>query len=277
MSRTIKTAILHLTSWRHDPRVIMSLLFGGVLCCRNGYSYLQYSDFYGSPVQLFEMYIVNGSLGLSFIGCFLGYLMLMSNAPFINELSSYEIVRSGKKRWIDAKITYVFLGCFIYSLFMLVVSCLFTFFMGKSFVSATWSDSMSELAIRQPLYAIKSFHLSFPYKEYISAVNPYMATVLTVICNSMYAVILSLIIMTVNLISSRNLGWLVASILHVWGYAVFVNGGFWLPFRYSLFCHALPVWYFMPGTGMSIVGSLAFSVALILILREICIYSLRKI
>lgn len=276
MSRVIKTAILQLTSWRNDPRVIMSLLFGGVLCCRNGCSYLQYSCFYGSPVQIFEMYIINGSLGLSFIGCFLGYLMLMSNAPFINEMSSYEIARSGKKRWIDARIIYVFLACVLYSFIMLIISCVFSAIYSDISFGNSWSESMKELAIKQPLYAIKSFHLSFPYKEYVLTVNPYIATVLTLICNSMYAVILSLIIMTINLIGPRNLGWLVASVIHVIGYAVFVNGGYWLPFRYSLFCHALPVWYFMPGTGMSIIGSIAFSVALILILREICICLLRK-
>ena len=107
MIKTIKSALMQITSWKTDPRVIMAFLFGFALLCVEGYPYLKFAAFVRSDVQSVEMFVLCGSDGFAFMALFLGNLLLLSNAPFLSETTTYEMLRMGKKRWIDSKIIYI--------------------------------------------------------------------------------------------------------------------------------------------------------------------------
>lgn len=257
--------------WKADMRVYMAVAIGIVLVCLKGYPYLKFATFLRSDIQAFEMYIICGSTGYTFLGVFIGNLLLMSNAPFSNEISAYEMLRLGKKRWINSKILYIILGSFFYSLILIVSSIAFSAFMGTLNFRNEWSDAMNELAIKQPRYAIDVFRIMFSQKDYVYAVKPYVAVILTLVCNSIYSILLCMMMMSMNLRHNSCYGWAVASVVHILGYVLYSNAGLMFPQKYSLFCHAMPALYFNHESKFSIVGTICFSLALFFALREICL------
>ncbi|MBR5067060.1 MAG: hypothetical protein IKX08_05370 [Lachnospiraceae bacterium] len=276
MIKSIKSALMQITSWKTDLRVIMAFLFGFTLLCIEGFPYLKFAAFARSDVQAMELFVLCGSTGYAFLALFLGNLLLMSNAPFVTEATTYEILRIGKKRWIDSKIIYIVIGSVIYSLVLILASVVFSCFKGTVNFRNEWSYAMTELTFKQPSYAITSFRVSFTEKEFISAVNPYVAALLTVICNSAYSVLICMVMMTVNLLSTHNFGWIAASVVHILGYAVFTNSGIGIPLRFSLFCNGMPASFFKSESGFTFIGAGCFFLAMILILREVCFYASKK-
>ena len=276
MIKTIRSSIVHVSSWKGDLRTIMSFLFGAVLVCMCGYPYIKFACFARSEIQAFELYIICGSSGYSFLALLLGNILLLSNAPFVDEITTYEILRLGKSRWVNSKILYLVSSCIAYSVFLLIVSVIFSLFKGNVVFINEWSYAMKELAFKQPTYAIESFRVAFSHGNFIASVNPYTAVTLTVVCNSAYAVIICLLMMSINLVSRHNLGWLIAGVVHICGYIIFVNSGFLFPTKYSLFCHGLPAYYFESQNGFSIVGTISFVLAVFLVLWEIGIYGCKR-
>ncbi len=276
MIKSIKSALMQITSWKTDLRVIMAFAFGFVLLCIEGYPYLKFASFVRSDVQAMELFVLCGSTGYAFLALFLGNLLLMSNAPFVSETTTYEMLRMGKKRWIDSKIIYIVMGSVIYSLVLILASVVFSCLKGTVSFRNEWSYAMQELAFKQPSYAITSFRIAFSERAFVSAVNPYLAALLTVICNSAYSILICLFMMTVNLFSIHNFGWIAASVVHILGYAVFTNSGIGIPMRFSLFCNGMPANFFNEGTCFSAIGVACFFLALILILREACSIASKK-
>lgn len=276
MIKTIRGALIQISSWKTDLRVIMAFALGFVLLCLNGYPYLKFAAFLKSEVQAFELSVICGSTGYAFLALFLGNLLLLSNAPFITDVTTYELLRSGKKQWIDSKILYIVLSSVLYSIMLMVASAVFSAFKGTVSFKNEWSYAMLELAIKQPIYSVDSFRIAFPQRMFVETVNPYTAVVLTVICNSMYSILISMTMMCVNLLSSRNWGWIVASLIHIGGYVIFANAGFMFPQKYSLFCHGMPAYYIQEIGHYSIIGTVCFVLAVFLILREICLFASKR-
>ncbi len=276
MVKLIKNVAIQFSSWKTDFRVIMALILGSVLLCLNGYSYLKLAVFLRSEIQAFEMFIICGSTGYSFLASYLGNALLLSNAPFTSEMTAYEVLRLGKRRWIDSRIIYVVSSCFIYSIIILIASVLFSATKCSLNFKNEWSSTISELSIRQPSYILDTFRFAFNQKEYIMTISPYTAVALTVVCNSMYSVLLSMIIMSVNLLTEQSFGWIIASAIHICGYIIYANVGNMFPLKMSLFCHGMPAYYFQKNAGFSILGTISFVLLVFIILREICLYASKK-
>lgn len=276
MTKTIRSALIQILSWKTDLRVIMAFALGFVLLCLNGYPYLKFSAFLKCDVQAFELAVICGSTGSSFLAIFLGNLLLLSNAPFITNITTYELLRVGKKRWVDSRILYIVLSSILYSLMLMIASALFSAVNGSLSFKNEWSYAMLELAIKQPSYAVESFRIAFDQRMFVETVNPYTAVFATVICNSMYSVLICMTMMSINLLSSHNWGWIAASLIHISGYVIFANAGFMFPQKYSLFCHGMPAYYIQEQGHFSIIGTACFVLAAILILREICLFASKK-
>ena len=121
MTKSIRHAFIQIWLWKKDLRAILAIALGIGIICYEGYPYLKYAAFVRSNIQACELYILCGSTGYIYLGLFLGYLLLMSNAPFIDRMASFEIVRFGRKRWIDSKILYIILGCFILLIIIMIL------------------------------------------------------------------------------------------------------------------------------------------------------------
>lgn len=240
-----------LQSWITNLRVISALLLGLTLASRTIMHYLSFARAVGNAVQIFEAYIYISSSTASFRALALGSFLLLSDAPFITPLSQHEMLRIGRKKWLWGQIVYVFAASLLYSLTLLTFASLLSCFTGRSYLLGGWSSPMELLAIQQPDFAVKNFHASFPYPEMLQAVSPIAAALSSLIFNSMYLFLISLLILCVNLLTKQNYGWIVGGVVHFANYMIYANGNFGMNVKNSLLCCAVPSYHYNTYLGMS--------------------------
>lgn len=247
----------HIRAWGGNPRVWAAFLLGMGICLYNSARYLSFINGIDSSAQILESYIVIGNRAPFLLGVLLGGLLLLSDAPFVTPLSPYEVLRTGRKCWFWTRVIYIVFASVLYVLLMLAFTCLVTAVYSKIFWRNAWSEGMYMLAVRQPEFVIRKYVFAFPFPELLQKTSPCRAAFDTLIFNSLYLSVMGCCILAVNLRSRRNLGWVVAAVLHIFGYMAYTNGGLLIPLRYSLFCCAIPAYHYEEGLRMSAVYSFA--------------------
>lgn len=266
----IRSAWQQIKAWPQDLRVLSSFLLGIVICVYNVSELCDFSIFLGSGVQILESYIFIGSSPRLFMGVLLGNLILVSDSPFITSLTAYETAKIGREKWLWSRIVYLFFTCFIYLLILILATAVFAALSCGIEFGNEWSDSFRMLAEKNPDFAARSFGISFPYPEFTARTTPYSAIILTLFFNWVYIVLIALSIFCVNLLSDQNLGWIVGSGIHIAGYIVNANLGFFYDIRLSPLCWAMPVNYFIETNRMSSLFYAALFAFLIIVLLDIC-------
>lgn len=267
--RTITTLTYrHLKSWRLNYHVLAAFLLGTALCLKNMYGYLSFANGIGSPVQLFEPYIIIGSRIPFFIGVLLGNLLLLSDAPFVSPVSKYEILRVGQKKWFWSQILYIIISCILYSLYILMLTGVIAFLYSQICVQNVWSNAMDMVAVKQIDLGIK-YGFSFAFPELIRSVSPYAAAFFTFVFNSLYMILIGFCILIVNLLSVSGFGWIIAAIIHIIGYIAYANIGIGIPLKVSLLCCAAPAYHYISVLRMS--AGYSFCLLFILNISFVCI------
>lgn len=258
-------------SWHRNYRVIAAFLLGISMCLFNMFRYLNFAQAIGTDIHIFEGYVYCGNDIPSYIGMLLGALLLLSDAPFVTTMSPYEMLRFGRKKWVLSKIIYIIAANLIYSLTMLLMTGLFSLLFSHGFIANQWSNAMVMLAERQPEFAALKFMLSFPYSAFIDGVTPYGAAGFTVLLNAAYSIFVSLCILSVNLFSDKNIGWVIGGGIHLVGYVIYSNSAILsFPVEISLLIRAVPALHFFGEADMTITVSLCVFVVLILALCSLC-------
>lgn len=259
----------HFTAGIRNPRVWASILLGVGICVDNSMKYLSFMNEMGFSSQIFEPYIVIGNRVPYFMGIFLGALLLLSDIPFFTPLTKYEVLRIGKEKWFWSQILYIFVMSIWYLIILLLFTCMITSARVELFFENKWSAGMYMLAEKQQEFVIRKFAFSFPFPELIHVLTPCQAVFVTMMFNCLYLCLIGYCILAVNLFCRRNIGWILAAMLHIFGYISYANGGLIIAMRYSLLCCALPVYHYidklnMPS-GYSLMLLIFLAVALVLI------------
>lgn len=258
-----RTVVQKCLSWYRNPRIIASVLLGLAMSIKKVSGYCSFAEALGMPVNILEPFVILGSTPISFVSIFLGGLLLISDAPFITPLGPQEMLRIGRKKWVWSQIAYLVVTSLFYYICIMLFSMLLTVLRYPSLVSVCWSDAMLHLAIRQPEFAIRSFGLSFPYPDYINSTTPLGASFLTLIYNSAYMILIGLCTLTINLLTKRNIGWIVAAGIHIGSYIIYANLSWLYPAKFSLLCCAIPAYHYDPMLDMpSLYCVLLFSVCI---------------
>jgi len=267
-------ALSKMKSWHRDPRIIAAFFLGLALCFLNEKRYLAFAAAAGCPIQVVESYIVAGSIVTSFTGMLLGVLLLLSDAPFIEKLSPYEIIRTGKTKWIAGRIFYIVLSCMLYSLIMAMFSMLLSLSSDGLSLADEWSPAMLMLSGKQPEFARTEFGLFFPYPGFTSAMRPYEAAVLTLALNSCYFCLLCLCILAVNIRNGHNFGWAAAAGIHIGGYLISMNVPLMPAYasRLSLLLDALPAGLYTSALGNPVLPSALTLIGLVCVFAGISLH-----
>lgn len=272
----VRSAFRQIKTWPTDYRIISSFCLGVGISIFNAAKYCNFSSFIGQKVHMLESYVIIGSTGSFFIGVLLGNLLLLSDAPFVNQLTIYEIAAIGKKEWIKSRIIYLLITSFIYISLVVFSTIVFSLLVCGITFENEWSISIKQLAEKQPQFASISFGISFPYPNYINHTSPYLAFILTLLYNWAYMALIGLIILCVNLLTNQNIGWIIAISIHIAGYIIYANGGFYAPLRFSPFCWALPAIYFDQMSKMSFVITFCLFSVFVTGQIDMCMYALKK-
>lgn len=259
-----------LQTWTTNLRIVAAFMLGFTMTAYYSLRYLEFASILGSNIQSFEAYIWLASQPRPFCFLILGGLLLLSDAPFLTPLSSQEMLRIGRIKWVWSQVVYIFFSCIVYfslmALFTVVLSCakVGTYLLGG------WSNAMKILAFQQPDSVFINFGISFPYPELLQALHPISATCISVLFHSMYLALISLIILCVNLLTRTNYGWIVGSCVHFLSYMIEANGGFGMNVKYSLICCAMPGYQYSANRNMPPVYCCAVFLLLIYIVIRIC-------
>lgn len=278
MKKMITILKVHLQSWRNNYIVWAGLGIGLGLCMMYVSRFTSYCNAIGTPCHIFEPYIVMGNMSKhSFTGIFLGCIVVLSETPFINKQSAYEILRVGTRTWVRSQILYIVVATFLYNI------CILLMCMGLGLVKSNvsfdneWSSAITLLAVRQPTFAVSTFKLDFPYPDFIYAVKPYYGAILTLLFNSTYCIAVVLLMFIANIWTKVNVGWMVAAAFHIFGYVVSNNGGIFFAFNISVLECALPAALFSDTSPIGLFWAIWILAMLVMVMTEISQSSHRRL
>ncbi|RHT12953.1 hypothetical protein DW836_09975 [Ruminococcus sp. AM34-9LB] len=145
----------------------------------------------------------------------LGYLFLISDAPFIYARTSQLIVRTSKRVWNSSGLFYILIQAAFYYLFLLSFSMFFLSRQG--YLGDSWSIPLSQVA-RQEQVMLFQFQIYFPYWEFMKKYTVIQACFLAYLGNVLYAFVLGEILYVFNIKGRLSLGTWIAVFVHFSGY-----------------------------------------------------------
>lgn len=252
MKLVMRKVYAQIKEWKYEGRVVAAFLLGMGLCIKNSGTYLLYVKQSEGITQIFEPFIILGSRIPFMMGIMLGGMFLLSDAPFIKPISVYEVLRGGYRQWFLSEVVYIVCASLLYSMMILFSSCIFAACCSKISALNTWSSSIKVLAYQQPEYVVRKYAFAFPYPELLDNVSPLQAVLETVTFQSLYLSLIGMCMMVVNLLSEKNIGWIIAAMIHVLGYIAYANSGMIIPLKYSMLCCASPAFHYINGLNMSV-------------------------
>ena len=163
----------------------------------------------------------------------LGYLFLMSNAPFIHERTGQLVMRTSRRIWGSSCLCYILVQAMIYYLFIFLFSILISQEYG--YWGSSWSIPLSQTASQETIM-IFQFQISFPYWQFMQEYTVIQAAILTYVGNVLYVCVLGMILYVFNLNNRVSLGTWIAVFVHFSGY---ITRKEWNP-KWSLQSYASP-------------------------------------
>lgn len=264
-------------SWLNSLHVLAAFLVGITLAIHFEERLLAYSNQLHNVLQVCEPYLYITSEPKMVAAIMLGGLLLLSDCPFLTPLSQDEMLRIGRKKWISSQIYYIFLASFLYFTILLFTTVVVGCFGCGVYFAGGWSDTMEILSFTSPSAAITNFHLRFDAPEMLQAISPTAAALEGIFFQSLYLGMIGLIILCVNMNTSRNYGWIVGSVLHFMGYLIYANSGFGMQAKHSLLCFVIPEYHYIPSMGMSRIYCLLLLILLIASVVQICMRTAHRV
>lgn len=207
---------------RHNKRVIMGFLLGIALF---GYwlnLFLQYAREIGEPVNILEAFIVVEHHHKSILFLILGWLLIVSDAPFIKRNTYLMLYRSSRKKWNMAMLQYIIIQAFLYVAGIAVVSVAASTLFG--FYGNLWSSPVYNLAMDTANHLGVKYNISFPWANLMKAMTVPQAFVVTFVFLYLYLVFLGFLLYGCNLLLKEIYGVLIVFGIQISGYLLQQEG-----------------------------------------------------
>lgn len=215
-------------------RVWLGYLLGIVMAMQQAFGYLAYAADAGEAINVLEAFIVVGNNYNRSMFLALGWLLVVSDAPFINDSTRYVLCRSNRKEWNRAAYLYIFLQAVVY--YALMAGATVVFSAGNGYFANIWSAPLA--ALTDDVQAAAAYNVSFSYPSLIRTVSVFTAFFCTWLLNFLYGLILGLLLYAADLFMRPILGAGVAFLFHFLGYEV-MKEGYMLSMRYSLLARSI--------------------------------------
>ncbi len=234
-----------------SKRVWLGYLLGIVIIMKQSFGYFVYADSLKESINVLEAFVIAGNNYNTAMFLVLGWLLVISEAPFINSNSLYLIYRTNKKNWNAAMILYIFYQAIIY--YSLIAGCTMLFSVKNGFFSNVWSNPIVRLT--ENVDKIKEISVYFPYTAFIKEISVFQAFLYTWILCFLYGLILGLFLYTFNLFSNQIAGAVAVFLFHFLGYEI-MKEGFMVIIKYSLLARSIPVLQIGEDLGVTFHGTL---------------------
>lgn len=246
IKNTIKICAYEFRVQITSKRVWLGYLIGVAIILNRSLDYYMYVDSVGQKVNVLEAFIVGGNDASTILFMILGWLLIISAAPFINNNSQFLICRTNKRNWNAAMLLYIVLQGIVYYGGLAMSTIIFS--LGKGYWRNTWSSALIKLA--ESSYQ-NDFLVYFPYLSFIKKMSVYKAFGYTWALSFLYGIILGMILYTFSQIANGMFGAAVAFFFHYWGYEI-MEEGLGVVIKYSLFARSMPAPHINEYSGASI-------------------------
>lgn len=228
---------------QHNKRVIMGFILGITLF---GYwlnLFLQYALDTGEPVNVLEAFVVVEHHHKSILFLVVGWLLMISDAPFIKKNTYLLLCRSSRKQWDAAMLQYIMIQTFLYVASIVVVSVAVSILLG--FWGNMWSSPVYHLAMDTNNYLGVKYNISFPWVNVMQAMTVPQAFMITFVFLFLYLVLIGFLLYVCNLLLKEIYGILIVFGIQIAGYLLQQEG---ITYLLSLMAKAIPG-YAIDGNG----------------------------
>lgn len=206
----------------HNKRVIMGFLLGISLF---GYwlnLFLQYALDIGEPVNILEAFIVVEHHHKSILFLIVGWLLILSDAPFMKKNTYLSLCRSSRKKWDAAMLQYIMVQAFLYVAGIVVVSAVVSSLCG--FLGNMWSSPVYDLAMDTNNHLGVKYNISFPWVNVMQAMTVPQAFMITFILLFLYLILIGFLLYVCNLLLKEIYGILIVFSIQILGYLLQQEG-----------------------------------------------------
>lgn len=226
-------------------RVWIGYLIGITIALRGAYSY---SGFAGERVfQLFEPFISNFTSIGSVTFMLIGFVIIISDAPFINNRSTLALYRTSRGQWFWGMSIYIFVHAIFYYIFSFLASCLWV--LRSAYTENIWSSMMKQLVKSPPEEAIYKWRIVPPDESIILRYSPNQAMLHTVLLALFYCIIIAIVIFLFNSAFNRAVGTAIAAAIHIIGFIMAFDNFNYVLGRFSLIYNSM---FLIVGTSDTI-------------------------
>lgn len=244
-----------------SKRVWMGYFLGLEIIMKQSFGYLVYADRSKEAINVLEAFVIAGNNYNTAMFLVLGWLLVISEAPFVNNNSLYLIYRTNKKKWNIAMILYIFFQAVIY--YGIIAGCTVLFSVSRGFFGNIWSNPLISLTKNSD--KITGFNVCFPYGSFIKEVSVFQAFLYTWLLCFLYGLILGLFLYIFNLFSNQIAGAVSTFLFHFMGYEI-MKEGFMVIIKFSLLARSILILQIGEDLGVTFHETLLVYAMVILLL-----------
>ena len=212
---------LIITQFR-NPRIYLGFFFAAVIAYIPTKSYLDFSIAIKEKINMLEPFIMIGSLRQYMGMIFLALLFFNSNAPFVNESTTYTIVRCNRYNWAFGCVLYIVISTIIFYIIIFIITVVMSAFHG--YIVNAWSQPMYILSQTESRSVYYIYGAYFNYYFIPQNMLPISAAIKTFVLLSCYGICITGIMYIINLWFNNFLGTITAVVIHLLGYVMLSDG-----------------------------------------------------
>ena len=204
--------------------------------------FLQYALDIGESVNVLEAFVVVEHHHKSILFLVVGWLLIISDAPFIKKNTDLLLCRSSRKQWDAAMLQYIMIQAFLYVAGIVAVSVAVSTLLG--FWGNMWSSPVYNLAMDTNNHLGVKYNISFPWVNIMQTMTVPQAFMITFVFLFLYLVLIGFLLYVCNLLLKEIYGTLIVFGIQIAGYLLQQEGAAYL----SLMAKAIPG-YAIDGNG----------------------------
>lgn len=238
MDKMVQSCKMTVNLFREElrsKRVWMGYLLGIAILFWLMKDFLRYVSDSGKPVNVLEAFVVIEQHYRNMLFLILGWLLIISDAPFIRGNTYYLLYRSSRKRWNGGMLLYILSHGFLYVAVMAGITVIAGNFYG--FVGNMWSSPVYLLSKDYALDLGVKYNVTFPYEEMMRRMTVPQAFGTVFLYMYLYLVLLGILLYVCNLILKGIYGVVIVMLVHSSGYLI-QESGVWT--GKSLLARAVP-------------------------------------
>lgn len=234
MSSVITLCLYEFRIQMKTKRVWLGYLVGMVLIINHSIGYVRYAASLGEPINVLEPFLVAANNPNTILFMILGWLLVISGVPFIDDISYYAVYRTNRKRWNNAVLLYICMQSVLY--YIILIAATICIGLKNGYLANVWSYSIVKLASG---IMANEYDASFPYQSFIKAESLYMAFFQTFLLSVLYAIWIGVLTYLFSLALRHRTGAVFGIVVHFLGYEI-MKEGFGFKITYSLLARSIP-------------------------------------